>query len=219
MSVSRVDGSNIHTSKIIATTKCTLHKYFYRATQSLMQKLAYIRGTRRHPAAQQIAATEAHAPDLTWLADEHGPDDVIKMMSRQGRELIVHTLDAIAPRVADRNRVIDAVLAAGSYVVEASSGARFAPECRETIMAALGARRRDLSHDDAVRAGRAGGERGYSVARLEACLDVWCDRTKTAAQIADETGIAYTTLWRYFTRDRAVPVKRGRGAGRPPNTD
>lgn len=157
-----------------------------------------------------------HEPDLVWYAGEHGPDDVIRMMRRAGRELIVATLDTIAPRVADRNRVIDEVLGAGSFIVDIAAGARLGPECREAVMAALGARRRDLSPEDAQRAGRAGGQRGYDVTELEACKPQWIDKTIKWHELQAATGIHPSTLWRYFMRDRAVKVPRGGMAGRPP---
>lgn len=180
-----------------------------------MQTIAYIRPTRSSERSRQLALVEPYKPTLIWQFPEYEPDDIIKMMSRPGRELVVPTLDTIAPRVADRNRVIDAVLKAGSYVIDAASGERFEPEQRSTIMVALGAKRRSLSTADARRAGRAGGKRGYLVKELEDCLPAWTDANLTSREITAQTGVHYSTLWRYFQRDRAVKVPRPRGPGRP----
>lgn len=157
-----------------------------------------------------------HEPDLIWYASEHSIDDVIRMMRRPGRELVVSTLDTIAPRVAERNRVVGEVLGAGSYIVDVASGARLGPECREAVLAALGAKRRNLSREDAERAGREGGRRGYQVHELEACREAWQDTSIPWHKLKDATGIHPSTLRRWFMVDRAIKVPRGGVPGRPP---
>lgn len=177
-----------------------------------MQRLAYIRPTVRLPRERQERLVAPYNPDRVWLSSEHAPDDVARMMRRAGRVLIVPTLDTIAARREARNETIDAVLSAGSSIIEAATDTTLTSECRPAVMAALRARQRDLSPADAKRAARMA-ERGYSVLELEACLPAW-QSAMTAREITAATGISYSTLWRYFRQSRAVPVARGRGPGR-----
>lgn len=177
-------------------------------------RIAYIRPTQRWRRDKQVKLVQAYEPTEIWSAREYSADDVIQMMMAGGRVLIVPTLDMIADRRAERNRVIKAVLEAGSTIIVASSDTEITPEHSDAVMTALSAKRSDISHADAVRAAREGGAKGYSVKELEACKELWTSAEMTGDQIAKESGISYATLWRYFTRTRAEPVKRGRGAGR-----
>jgi hypothetical protein len=179
-------------------------------------RLAYIRPTRRSRRATQERAVAVHNPSQTWLSDDQSPDDLIKMMARPGRVLIVSTLDALASDRAERIRVIDAVLAGGATILDAASGVEITHDCRDQVLAVLGMRSRDISPEDAKRAGQAGGGRGYAPEKLEEWSTMW-KSTATNAEIEEASGIAYTTLWRWFT-DRPIPVIRGRRAGRPPRS-
>jgi len=175
-------------------------------------RLAYIRPTVRLRRERQEALVTKYEPTLIWYAADHSPEDVVKMMRRPGRTLILPTLDTIAAKREVRNEAIGAVLAAGSTIIEAATDTTLTPDCRDAVMAALRAKQRDLSPADAKRAAKQA-RRGYSVEELEACLPLWTS-TRTAREIAAETGIDYSTLWRYFRRDRVEKVARGRGPGR-----
>lgn len=177
-----------------------------------MKRLAYIRPTVRLPHDRQSQLVTPYDPDRVWLASEHSPDDVARMMQRKGRVLILPTLDTIAPRREIRNATIEAVLSAGSSIIEAATDKTITPDCLDAVMVALRAKQRDLSPADAKRAAKMA-ERGYSVTELEAALPAW-QSAMTAKEITAETGISYSTLWRYFRQSRAVPVARGRGPGR-----
>jgi len=181
-------------------------------------RLAYIRPTRRSRRTTQERAVAVHNPTRLWYADEQTTDDVIRMMSRPGRVLIVPTLDALASNRSERIRVIDAVLAGGATILDAASSVEITADCRDQVLAVLHMRQRDISPEDAKRSGQAGGGRGYDIEDLNDCEAMWRS-TATNSEIEDASGISYTTLWRHFVqskRDAGIdPIKRGRQAGRP----
>ncbi len=147
------------------------------------------------------------------MSNEDDIADAVRLLSKPGRVLIV-------PRLADIDRkrgriveVVQSVLESGNTIIEAETGWEITPECLGAVLAGLAAPRHDVDHRKVRTAGKRGGEQGYTVAELEACKSLW-ESTKPGPQIANESGIAYTTLWRYFSKARAIPVTRGRRAGR-----
>lgn len=208
--------------QIIARQNCILIKYFNLATNSLVKTLAYIRPTIRDRRVSQERDVAEYSPDQIWAYPDHTPDDVIMMMRRPGRVLVVPGIDTIAGRRADRNRVIDEVLAAGCDIVVARDGVTIKPEDRDVVLVALGARRRDIAPEDAARAGREGGERGYDMDTRNECIRLWKSGASND-QIKSATGVDPSSVYRWCVLERKQmdlpPISRPRGPGRPRNDE
>ena len=177
-------------------------------------RLAYLRPTKRSRRTTQERAVAEHNPTKIWTASEYSADDVIKIMSKGNCVLIVPTLDSLAATKAERIRIIDEVLSKKSIIIDAKSNTEITINCKDQILSVLGMRQRDISAKDAKRSGRIGGQNGYTSKELNEWETLWASNA-TRAQIKEKCPISYETLWRWFTVERVIPVKRGRTAGRP----
>lgn len=177
-------------------------------------KVAYIRPKGRSTKASLIAVVSAYPFDRMIVEGEDGTaEDAVRFMTRRGRTLIVPHLRDLDRKRTTVAQMVEKVLSHGCTIIEARKGRVIAPECLDAVMAGLDAPRHDIARAKVKRSASAGGSVGYPVDQLEACKPLW-ESTRPGREIAKECGISYATLYRYFRKTRAVPVKRGRGAGR-----
>jgi|GEM_PF-5404405 len=170
--------------------------------ENTMKLIRYIRGTTRHPAARQLAATDRDGIAMTVVEGEQGRTwETALKVAKPGNGILIDSLETLGRKATTRAVRLEAARAKGVSIVIAEDDSTHSPEAIPSLITGL---RSGLKRDPNPRVAH---NRIDDEARA-AAFRFWQDHDLDNHAVARLAGISYAAMRRWWQAECPRPLRR-----------